>query len=46
MNNGFLWLYYNFSSEYKREPVDIDDMLDGLSFIRAKNEIQRIYSEE
>lgn len=43
--NRFLWLYYTFCAEYKRMPVDIDDMCDGLICIRAKNKVQEIYGE-
>lgn len=42
--NGYLWLYYNFSREYSRAPVDLEDFLDGLSCIRAKQEIEEIYN--
>ena len=45
MRNGFLWLYYNFCGEYARQPVDLDDMCDGLLCLRAKNRIQEIYNE-
>ncbi len=42
--NSYLWLYYNFSREYAREPVDMEDFIDGLSCIRAKQEIEEIYN--
>lgn len=42
--NSYLWLYYNFSREYARAPVDLEDFLDGLSCIRAKQEIEEIYN--
>lgn len=42
--NSYLWLYYNFSREYARPPVDLEDFLDGLSCIRAKQEIEEIYN--
>jgi hypothetical protein len=42
--NGYLWLFYNFSSEYARSPVDLEDMLCGISCIRAKSEIEEIYN--
>ena len=44
--NSYLWLYYTFSREYARPPVDLDDLLDGLSCIRAKTEIEEIYAKE
>ena len=44
--NAYLWLYYNFCREYARQPADLDDMLDGLSCLRAKSEIEEIYGEE
>lgn len=43
--NVFLWLYYNYCAEYKKEPVDLDDLSDGLLCIRAKQKIQEIYNE-
>ena len=43
--NSYLWLFYNFSREYARVPVDLDDFLDGLSCMRAKQEIEEIYGE-
>ena len=43
--NTFLWLFYSFNSEYGRKPVDLDDLIDGLKCIRAKNKIQDIYGE-
>lgn len=45
VKNGFLWLYYSFCGEYKRQPADLDDMRDGLLCLRAKNRIQEIYNE-
>lgn len=38
-------MFYCFSREYSRQPVDLDDMLDGLACIRARNEIEEIYRE-
>lgn len=42
--NNYLWLFYNFSREYARVPVDLEDFLDGLSCMRAKQEIEEIYN--
>jgi hypothetical protein len=44
--NGYLWLYFNFCREYARPPADLDEMLDGLSCIRARQEIEEIYAKE
>lgn len=41
--NFYLWLYYQFCGEYKREPSDIDDMLDGLNCMWAIREMEKIY---
>ncbi len=46
VRSPYLWIYYSFNSEYGRQPVDLEDMLDGLSVERAKSEIERIYTEE
>ena len=43
--NSYLWLYYNFTREYAREPVDLEDFLDGLSCIWAIQEIEGIYGK-
>lgn len=43
INNPILWHYYSYCREYGRQPVDIDDMLDGLICLWAKNEIEEIY---
>lgn len=45
VKNGFLWLYYSFCGEYKRQPADLDDMRDGLLCLRARNRIQEIFNE-
>ena len=42
--NGFLRLFYDFNREYSRMPIDLDDMLDGYSCMRAYSEIREIYS--
>lgn len=42
--NPYLWLFYNFCREYARTPADLEDLLDGLSCIRARTEIEEIYS--
>jgi N6-adenosine-specific RNA methylase IME4 len=44
--NGYLWLYYQFTREYARKPDDLEDMLDGLSCLRAKTEIEELYAKE
>ena len=45
--NGYLWLYYQFTREYSRKPDDLDDMLDGLSCLRARSEIIEVmYAKE
>jgi len=44
--NRFLWLYYQYYSEFKRQPVDLDDLVDGLSFIGVKAEINKIYGAQ
>lgn len=46
VKNPFIWLFYNFCSEYARQPVDLDDLLDGLLCIRAKSEVEKIMAEE
>jgi hypothetical protein len=46
MPNGYLWLFYTFNSEYSRQPVDLDDLIDGLSCIWAKNEAREIMHDE
>lgn len=40
-----MWFYYSYNSEYKRKPDDLEDLLDGLICIRAKNELERIDGE-
>lgn len=40
-----LWLYYQFMSEYKTRPADIDDMIAGLSCLWARNEIEEVVRE-
>ena len=45
MPNSFLWLFYSFNAEYGRAPKDLDDFVDGLKCLRAKNKVQSIYSE-
>lgn len=42
--NGYLWLYYDFNREYARKPDDLDDMLEGLSCLWARNEIEEVYN--
>ena len=44
--NGYLWIYYTFCHDYARKPADLEDMLDGLSCIRARTEIEEIYGRE
>ena len=44
--NGYLWLYYQFTREYARKPDDLEEMLDGLSCLRAKTEIEELYAKE
>jgi hypothetical protein len=36
-------MYYDFNREYSRMPIDLDDLLDGHTCIRANNEIKEIY---
>jgi hypothetical protein len=42
--NGYLWLFYTYCREYARQPVDLDDLVDGFACIRAKSEIEEIYN--
>ena len=44
--NGYLWLYYDFTREYARKPDDLDDMLEGLSCLWAREEIEVEYAKE
>ena len=37
-----MWLYYSFRAEYKGEPSDLDDMLDGLRCVSAKSDIMEM----
>ena len=44
--NKTLWLFYCFCSEYKRAPIDIEDMADGILAMRAKSAVEEIYNGE
>lgn len=46
MKSGTLWLFYSYCQEYKMRPLDLDDLVDGIRAIRAKNEIEKIYQEQ
>lgn len=39
---NLLFAYYNFISEYKREPFDSDDLFDGLQVMATNNKIDNI----
>jgi hypothetical protein len=46
MPNGYLWLFYTFNREYSRQPIDLDDLIDGLCCIWAKNDVMEIINNE
>ena len=46
MPNVLIWHFYSFCKEYARQPVDIDDMLDGLVCMWARSEIGDVYSND
>lgn len=37
---NLMFIYYNFLDNYKQRPMDIDDLVDGLLYIGARNYIQ------
>lgn len=46
MKNVYLWHWYNFNKEYGRMPVDLDDFLDGLTAMIARDKIRGILMEK
>ena len=37
---NLMFIYYNFLDNYKQRPMDIDDLVDGILYIGARNYIQ------
>jgi hypothetical protein len=39
------YTYYLYVEEFKTRPLSLDEMVDGLLFIKARNKIKELYSE-
>lgn len=41
-----LFPYFQFLEAFHRDPKDIDELFEGLSFIIAKNKIEKYYMDK
>lgn len=41
----YVHCYYKYLDEYKLRPLTIDEMVNGLLYLKAKNMIKELYSE-
>jgi hypothetical protein len=45
-SNTGVFGYYNFLHEYCREPIDLDDYVDGLQVINVNNKIEAYINKQ